>query len=438
MRILLIAPDIESKFARSKRGFKIPYPIMFSTSGLQLLGALTPSRHFIKIVDETIGEKVDFAGDYDLVGISMMTTQSPRGYKIADEFRRRGVLVVGGGYHPSVLPDEALDHFDAINIGEAEYTWADLVSDAERKELKRIYQSEKLADMADIPWPRRDLVRDKRFGVKNFIQTSRGCPQKCSFCSIIKFFGYSYRCRPVDDVIAEIKHLKKTGALKWNMVYFSDDNIAGNPAYAKELFTALIPLKIKWGSQCSIAIARDDELLRLARESGCISLAIGFEAISEQSLIIANKNLGTVDGYKDAIAKIHRHKIAIFGLFIFGFDTDDSTVFDKTFAFIEDNHLEYAMFSVLTPLPGTGFYDEYKKSGRLLHENWADYDFQHVVFTPAQMSVQELQDGRYNTAKKIHSLRSICKRVIGAKTNLFFPFAMNLALKRLYFFLPKI
>jgi len=438
MNILLIAPDIESKFARSKRGFKIPYPIMFSTSGLQLLGALTPSRHFIKIVDETLGEKVDYAGEYDLVGISMMTTQSSRGYKIADEFRRRGVQVVGGGYHPSVLPDEALEHFDAITIGEAEYTWGDLLEDAQRKELKRIYHSDKLTDMADIPWPRRDLVRDTRFGVKNFIQTSRGCPQKCSFCSIIKFFGYSYRSRPVDDVIAEIKNLKKTGALKWNMVYFSDDNIAGNPAYAKALFTALIPLKIKWGSQCSIAIARDDELLRLARASGCISLAIGFEAISEQSLKIANKNLGTAAGYKDAIAKIHSYKIAIFGLFIFGFDSDDRTVFDKTFAFIEDNHLEYAMFSVLTPLPGTGFYDEYKKNGRLLHENWADYDFQHVVFTPAQMSAQELQDGRYNTAKRIHSLRSICKRVIGARTNLFFPLTMNLALKRLYFFLPKI
>lgn len=438
MNILLIAPDIESKFARSKRGFKIPYPIMFSTCGLQLLGALTPPKHTIKIVDETIGEKVDFNGNYDLVGISMMTTQSSRGYKIADEFRKRGIKVVGGGYHPSVLPDEALQHFDAITIGEGEYTWSELVSDAEKGQLKRIYHSEKLADMSSIPWPRRDLVRDKRFGVKNFIQTSRGCPQKCSFCSIIKFFGYSYRNRPVDDVIAEIKHLKKTGCLKWNMVFFSDDNIVGNPTYAKELFKALIPLKIKWGSQCSIAIAKDDELLSLAKESGCVALAIGLETLSEQSLQHANKNMGNSIWYKEAIAKIHSYKIAIFGLFIFGFDSDDITVFDKTLAFIEENHLEYAMFSVLTPLPGTSFYDEFKKTGRLLHENWADYDFQHVVFKPALMTAQELQDGRYNTAKKIHSIRSICKRVFGAKTNLIFPLIMNLALKRLYHHLPKI
>jgi len=438
MNILLIAPDIESKFARSKRGFRIPYPITFSTCGLQLLGALTNASHSVKIVDETIGEKVDYEGKYDLVGISMMTTQSSRGYKIADEFRLRGVKVVGGGYHPSMLPDEALEHFDAITVGEGEYTWAELVSDAEAGTLRKIYHSDKLADMKDIPWPRRDLVRDRRFGVKNFIQTSRGCPQRCSFCSIIKFFGYSYRNRPVEDVIKEIKYLKKTGALKWNMVFFSDDNIVGNPVYAKELFKALIPLKVRWGSQCSIAIAKDAELLQLARDSGCVALAIGLEAISDQALKIANKNMGNVKWYKEAIAKIHSYKIAVFGLFIFGFDSDDNTVFDKTFAFIEENYLEYAMFSVLTPLPGTGFYDEFKKNGRLLHENWADYDFQHVVFQPAQMTVQELQDGRYYTAKKIHSLRSIFKRVLGARSNIVFPLIMNFSLRRLYRFLPKI
>jgi len=438
MKILLIAPDIESKFARSKRGFKIPYPITFSTCGLQLLGALTPPGHSIRIVDETLGEKVDFDGGYDLVGISMMTTQSSRGYKIADEFRLRGVTVVGGGYHPSVLPEEALEHFDAVTVGEGEYTWKELLSDAEAGTLKKIYQSDRLVDMKDIPWPRRDLVRDRRFGVKNFIQTSRGCPQKCSFCSIIKFFGYTYRNRPVDDVINEIKHLKKTGALKWNMVFFSDDNIVGNPTYAKELFKALIPLKVKWGSQCSIAIAKDTELLQLARESGCVALAIGLEAVTDQSLILANKNMGSAHWYVEAIALIHSYKIAVFGLFIFGFDSDDRTVFDKTFEFVEKNHLEYAMFSVLTPLPGTSFYDEFKQSGRLLHERWADYDFQHVVFKPSQMTAQELQDGRYYTAKKIHTLRSILGRVLGAKTSLLFPLAMNFALRRLYHFLPKI
>ena len=438
MNILLIAPDIESKFAVSKKGFKIPYPIMFSSCGLQLLGALTDSRHHIKIVDETIGEVVDFNGEYDLVGISMMTTQSSRGYKIADEFRRRGIQTVAGGYHPSVLPEEALQHFDAVTVGEGEYTWPSLVTDAENHSLKRIYQADRLCDMKDIKWPRRDLVRDKRFGVKNFIQTSRGCPFHCSFCSIIKFFGYSYRNRPVEDVIHEIEYLKATGALKWNMVFFSDDNICGNIEYAKELFRALIPLKIKWGSQCSITIVKDEELLHLARLSGCVALAIGLEAIHEEALKYANKNLGNAITYAAAIKKIHSCRIAVFGLFIFGFDSDDRSVFESTKRFVEDNCMEYAMFSVLTPLPGTSFYDEFKRNGRLLHENWADYDFQHVVFQPAKMTSHELQDGRYNTAKSIHTLRSILKRVLGAKSNFWFPVIMNLAMKRLYHYLPRI
>jgi radical SAM superfamily enzyme YgiQ (UPF0313 family) len=438
MKILLIAPDLESKYKRSPKGFKIPYPIMFSTSGLQLLAALTPEHHEIQIIDETIGEKVNYDEKYDLVGITAMTTQSSRAYKIAQAFKEKGIPVVMGGYHVSILPQEALQYCDAVCVGEGENIWQEMLEDAENGRLQKIYQSDTLVDLSKVPWPKRSLVSNKRFGVKNFIQTSRGCPHSCSFCSIIKFFGHTYRLRPVDNVIAEIKHLKENGHLKWNFVFFSDDNICGSPEYARELFKALIPLKIKWGSQCSITIANDEELLALARQSGCVALAIGFESISDQSLKHANKNMGGYEFYKKAITRIHSYKIAIFGLFIFGFDSDDQNVFDATFRFVEDNCLEYAMFSVLTPLPGTKYFDEFEASGRLLHKNWADYDFQHVVFKPLLMTPQELQDGRYTTAKKIHSLRSIFKRIFGAKTNLVFPLMMNLALKRLYDHLPRI
>ncbi|MDR3294225.1 MAG: B12-binding domain-containing radical SAM protein [Clostridiales Family XIII bacterium] len=438
MKILLVAPDLESKFKKSERGFTIPYPIMFSTCGLQLLAALTPAEHEIRIVDETINEKPNYGTDWDLVGISMMTAQSSRGYRIADRFRQRGVKVVIGGYHASVLPDEALLHCDAVCVGEGETVWRRILDDAAQGALAGIYKAETLIDLKDAPWPRRSLVREKRFGVKNFIQTSRGCPNACSFCSVIKFFGDSYRLRPVDDVISEIRHLKKTRQLKWNMVFFSDDNICGDPAYAKDLFTRLIPLRVRWGSQCSISIAEDEELLRIARESGCVALAIGLESVSDESLEQANKNAGTVAQHRQAVRLIHRHRIAVFGLFIFGFDTDGKDVFENTLRFVENNCLEYAMFSVLTPLPGTVFFDAFREQGRLLHTNWADYDFQHVVFTPKNMTAQELQDGRYHTAKKIHALRSIIKRIIGAKTNFFFPLIMNLSLKRLYYHLPRI
>jgi len=438
MKILLIAPDLESKYVKSPKGFKIPYPIMFSTSGLQLLAALTPEHHDVEIIDETIGEKVNYNEKYDLVGITAMTTQSSRAYKIGEKFKEKGVKVVMGGYHVSILPQEALNYCDAICVGEGENVWKQMLLDAENGKLSKIYQSEELADLSKVPWPKRDLVYNKRGGVKNFIQTSRGCPFSCSFCSIIKFFGHSYRLRPIDNIISEIKYLKDNGHLKWNFVFFSDDNICGDPDYAKELFKALIPLKIKWGSQCTVTIANDEELLSLAKQSGCVALAIGFESISNQSLKYANKNMGGIEFYKEAIVKIHKYKIAIFGLFIFGFDSDDKGVFNATHRFVEDNYLEYAMFSVLTPLPGTKYFDDYESSDRLLHKKWADYDFQHVVFKPMNMTPQELQDGRYTTAKRIHSLRSISKRIIGAKTNLVFPLIMNLSLRRLYKRLPRI
>jgi len=437
MNIYLIAPDLENKYHQSPKGFKIPYPLMFSTSGLQLLAALTPDHHEIKVVDETIGEKVDYNYPADLVGITAMTTQSIRAYHIADEFRRRGKTVVLGGFHPSVCPEEALLHCDAVCVGEGELVWNQMLLDAENGALQLVYKADRLVSFDEVPWPDRSVVRDKRGMLKNFIQTSRGCPFHCRFCSVIKFFGETYRLRPVDDIVNEIKELKNTGQLKWNFVFFSDDNICGNPKYAKELFQALIPLKIRWGSQCSISIAKDEELLRLARTSGCKALAIGLESVSDSSLAAANKNMGKAEDYKKSVALIHKYKIAVFGLFVFGFDTDDDSIFESTLSFVHQNHLEYAMFSILTPLPGTSFYDEFKAIGRLLHEDWAKYDFQTVVFEPKNMSVDTLQLGRYDSAKKIHKYSSIFRRVLGAKTNIVFPILFNISLRKLYNRLPR-
>ncbi|MDR3363818.1 MAG: B12-binding domain-containing radical SAM protein, partial [Clostridiales Family XIII bacterium] len=297
MNIYLIAPDIESKFHKSEDGFNIPYPLMFSTSGLQMLAALTPERHTVKVVDETIGEKVDYDTSADLIGITAMTTQSPRAYRIAQKFRERGKPVVMGGFHPSIRPQEALLHCDAVCVGEGELVWGRMLEDFENGALKKIYQAGRLIDFADIPWADRSVVRDKKGALKNFIQTTRGCPFQCSFCTVIKFFGHTYRLRPPEDVVAEVRALKESGQLKWNFVFFSDDNICGDPEYAKRLFRALIPLKIRWGSQCSITAAGDEELLSLARRSGCRAFAIGLESISDASLAAANKNMGKAGDY---------------------------------------------------------------------------------------------------------------------------------------------
>lgn len=437
MNIYLISPDFESKFHNSAREIKMPNPIMFSTSGLQLLAALTPKRHNIKVVDETIGEKVDFDYPADFVGITAMTPQASRAYRIADEFRRRGKKVAMGGFHPSALPEEALLHCDAVCVGEGELVWGQMLIDAENDALKPIYKADRLVNFSEVPWPDRTVVRYKKGMLNNFIQTSRGCPFHCSFCTIIKFFGKTYRLRPVDDIVNEISWLKKSGMLKPNFVFFSDDNICGNPEHAKELFKALIPLKIRWGSQCSISIARDEELLELAHRSGCKALLIGLETVSESSLTTANKNICLAEDYEKAIARIHKHKIAVCGMFIFGFDTDDESVFEDTVSFIHKNNLEYAMFSILTPLPGTSFYTGFKRDGRLLHEDWAKYDFHNVVFEPKNMSARTLQFARSDAAKKIHTLPSIFRRVLGAGTSIFFPLLFNLALRKLYNRLPR-
>jgi radical SAM superfamily enzyme YgiQ (UPF0313 family) len=232
--------------------------------------------------------------------------------------------------------------------------------------------------------------------------------------------------------------LKEAGELEYDYVYFMDDNIVGNPKYAKELFKALIPLKIKWWSQCSIHIAEDEELLSLAYKSGCRQLCIGFESVSDSTLKELNKKFGTAEIYSKAIKKIQSHKITIFGLFIFGFDSDDKAAFDETVKFIEDNHIEYVGISILVPLPGTKYYDQFKEEGRLLHEDWAYYDTVHAVFKPKNMTPEQLQTYYYEAWKRLYSFRSIFKRVMGTKGGFIENLVGNIYVKLLARQIPKV
>ncbi|MDR0426113.1 MAG: B12-binding domain-containing radical SAM protein [Clostridiales bacterium] len=425
MNILLVIPDIKLHYANGS--YVMPSLVRTSSGGCQILAALTPREHSVTIIEEINGEKTDFSDNYDLVGISMMTAQAARGYEIADAFKKLGVPVVIGGFHASLMPEEALLHADAVCVGEGEKVWHTILDDTLHNRLSGIYRAEKLIDMSEVPFQRRELVKK---GMKNNILTSRGCPYHCVFCSIIKFFGNTYRVRPVGEVIGEITEMKRKRFLKYNIVLFSDDNIVGDRAYAKELFTALIPLKIRWVSQASINIAADDELLDLAKKSGCTALTIGFESVSKASLIAANKTV-RID-YETAIQKIHGKKIAIVGMFIYGFDTDTTDIFEETVDFVEKNCLEYAAFCILTPYPGTPVYAQLEREGRLLHKNWEDYDMIHTVFTPKNMTAEELQRGRYVSAAKINSLRSVVKRVFGARTKILFPLALNFAMRKIY------
>ena len=386
---------------------------------LLTVAGLTPEGIEIAFTDENVDE-IDFDDENDMVAISAITITAPRAYQIADAFRERGVTVVLGGIHPSALPHEAIRHADAVVIGEAEGVWPRLIADYEAGKLQKFYRNDTLPSLENLPLPRRDLLKKGAYILPNTVQTTRGCPFGCKFCSVTHFFGHTYRFRPIAEVMDELEKLEA------KHVFFVDDNIAANPRRAKELFRALIPLGIKWGSQASLTIVGDVELLQLAAKSGCIYLIIGFESVSQASLLEVGKTINRVGRYKDAIKKLHDNGIIVYGTFVFGFDHDDETIFEKTLEFTMDAKIDAAGFMILTPYPSTPFYKEFKEEGRLMSESWSDYYVTNVVFQPKLMSADALLAGEIWALRNFYSWKSICKRLWGLTFHLPWRLGINL------------
>ena len=371
MRIKIIAPRWPAHSIWSRLRFKFPY---LSTA---VLGALTPAVHDVSIEDENV-RPLDFSDVPDLVAITALTPLAPRAYEIANEYRSRGAKVVMGGFHPTWLPDEAARHADAVVAGEAEGVWADVLADAESGTLKKLYRADDRPKAEDIPVPRRELLENRGYFFTNILQTTRGCPFDCKFCSVTAFYGGTYRFRPVEEIEKEIQGFTK-GA---GFVLFVDDNIVGNPAYAKRLFAMLKGHKKKWMSQASTTIANDPELLRLASESGCHGLFMGFESLDQDNLDLMGKRMNAIEKYGEVISKLHDHGIGVHGSFIFGYDHDDKGVFDRLLDFTRKVRLDAAFMPVLTPFPGTGIYKRLEEEGRIINRDWSLYDMEHVVFRP--------------------------------------------------------
>ncbi len=416
MKIELIAPTwtdkVQAKRAKRRKVFKVP-PL-----GLLNVAAVTPHDIEVSLTDENI-ESINFEKKVDLVGITTMTSTAPRAYEIADEFRKRKVPVVLGGPHVSVLPQEGLEHADAIVIGEAEGIWEKLINDFKqggKDNLKKIYKNETFPDLSKIPFPRWDILEKKdkkdKYIATKVLHLTRGCPYNCSFCSVTRLFGRKIRFRPIDKVVEFIKANRGKG-LKENLFVFLDDNIMGNKKYAKKLFKALIPLKIIWMSQSSIDAAYDEELLRLAAESGCKALFVGLETVSEEALKEVGKSQNKVEFYKEAINRFHRYGIFIHGAFIFGMDEHDKDIFKKTVDFAVKTRLDGVQYSILTPLPGTKLAEELEKQGRIIDRDWSNYDCGHVVFKPKKMSPAELDAGFAWAYVKTLSILSIFRRLLG-------------------------
>lgn len=405
MHINLIVPRWPDGSLWSKVVFRFPY------LALTTLAALTPDGVTVRLIDENV-EDLDWQALPDLVGISLMTPLAPRAYEIAAAYRQRGVPVVLGGIHATMMPEEAANHADAVVVGEAELLWPQVVADALDGKLQPLYRANGYPLLAHLPIPRRELLRRKAYFFVNTVQTTRGCPFDCEFCSVTQFFGNTYRLRPIDEVEGEIQNLEG------RFVFFVDDNIIGDGNYARELFQRLAPYRLKWASQASITIAKDGELLNLARRSGCMGLFIGFESLSQQTLQAMGKSFNRVNAYRDRIKRIHDHGIGIQGSFIFGNDGDTPAVFDDTVRFTTENRLDAALFSILTPFPGTRLYYKMCSEGRILSQDWSRYDMNHVVFQPRGMSPQQLQEGFDWAYRRLYSWSSITRRLFGIRRNL--------------------
>ena len=415
MRIHLITA--ESPASRLLRFSRL---IQFPQLTMPLLAALTPREHEVFHTDEIV-EPVRFERPADLVGITATTPSALHAYSIADEYRRRGVPVVIGGPHATALPDEALEHANAVVAGEAEDTWPRVLEDAKRGALSGVYRSTGMAALAGLPLPRWDLIKGRRYGKAVAIAT-RGCPHRCDYCSVPLLYGTGpVRCRPVAEVAAEIAQAPTRAVVFW------DDNIGANPRYAKNLFRALAPLRKWWTSQCTIGAARDEEFLELAARSGCKALFLGLESISQESLDGTNKTHNRVYDYESLIERFHRHGIAVHLGIMFGFDEDVHGIFERTVEFLERACVDVATVSMVVPMPGTPTFLRLRAEGRILTEDWSKYDGKkHCVFRPKRMSPEELVAGTEWAARRFYSPASIRRRLIGSRVGIWWNLPRNL------------
>lgn len=400
MKLLFLSPGWPKGRLWGELGFKFP------TLSLAALAAVTPSGWEIAFHDDAI-RPASLDTDADLVVLTAMTAQATRAYELADAFRSRGKTVVMGGFHASNLPDEALQHADSVVAGEGELVWPRLLTDFQVGRLQRLYRADSLIDTALIPPARRDIFKGSGHLFTNTIQTTRGCPFDCEFCSVTAFYGRKYRKRPVAQVLAELAGLRAVNSF----VFFVDDNIVADRAYSLELFAGMRGMGLKWLSHAPIDFAQDRELLQAAGDSGCVGMFVGFESLNQDALAAMGKVTNRAASYRDYAALFRDHGIGILGSFVMGCDGDTPDVFEQTLRFCEDARLEAAIFPILTPYPGTAVRRRLEAEGRIFNNDWRDYDMEHVVFQPRGMTVQELQDGYDRICRSFYSFGSIYRRI---------------------------
>jgi len=406
MKIQLLSPagDIHhNKTGIFKRSLRYA-PLTLTT-----LAALVPEELDAEVVIQDEGvEPLDLDFSADLVGISAITGTALRSYEIADELRSRGHTVVLGGVHPTLMPEEARLHADAIVTGYAESSWPELLRDFDRNRLQACYNKPTGRDLKGLPIAKRHLLKKKGYATINSIEATRGCPHKCEFCVVPTAWSGVYARRPVEEVVAELSTFEGRHAL------FIDLSPVEDVAYAKSLYRAMIPLKIRWVGLATTRLAEDKELLKLAAQSGCKGVLIGFESINQNALNNTQKHFHQVDKYAEYVKRLHDHGIGIQGCFVFGFDDEDESIFERTVEFVDKAKIDLPRYAVATPFPGTPLYKRLEAQKRLLHRKWSLYDVEHVVFEPKQMSPERLQEGLQWSWEQSYSWPSFFRRLTGA------------------------
>ena len=393
----------------------VPYVKTWQMEPLAIaaLAALTPPSIARSFYDDRV-ESIDFEAATDLVAISVETYTARRAYQIAARYRARGVPVVMGGFHPTLVPDDAQPHADAVVMGEAEELWPQLLADFSAGDMKARYQQEARPSLA-ARYPDRSIYADKPYQPIALIETARGCKFKCEFCSITRFYGQTHQQRPVADVIKEVADLRP------RYIFFTDDNIGVNRERFRELLDGLIPLKVSWAAQVSIDVTRDESLLRLMRRAGCICVLVGFETLNPAVLARMDKAVNAQTTiYESAARAFRKHGIGVYGTFVFGYDDDSPDSFQQTFEFSVRHGFFFTAFNHLVPFPGTPLYDRLQGEGRLLHNKWwlsKDYHFGDVAFRVKGMSEEQLATLCYQFRQRFYGPVSILRRLRNWRAN---------------------
>ena len=411
MRLTLIKPNI----GRQDHSLYVDEARM-EPLNIGVLAALTPSDVEIAFHDDRM-ETIPYDAPTDLVALTVETYTARRSYEIAAEFRQRGVPVVLGGMHPSLLPEEAAQHADAIVLGDAETIWSTVIDDARHRRLKPLYKAS-----PGTPQPglltRRDIYEGKGYLPVSLMQFTRGCHYSCSFCAVSSYFEKRRYIRAIDETIAEIENQNR------KLIFFVDDNIATSHDALKDLCRELIPLKIQWVSQGTIDMTRDRELMDLMVRSGCLGHVIGFESLDRNSLVEARKgpNVPGFAGYKPQLEILRDYGIQTWAAFTLGYDHDTRDSVLRTLDFALKNHFTFAAFNILMPYPGTPLYRKLATENRLLYDGcwWLHpkYRFNHASFVPALMTPDELTDVCFEARRRFNTIPSLLWRFLDLKTNM--------------------